>query len=235
MRMACVCEEIAGKGYELSSICIGHHWVCANLTDKERESLAKSALRREFKKGEVVFNQGDIADKMFLIKAGRVKLSKFTENGHELTLDIRKAGDFLGENTLNDSFPYPVTASCIEKSLTCGFSRPSFAKLVLENPNIGLQVIKNLSQRIEWMTARSGSMALTNLEDRLYKVLINVAKEHGVRQADNMVIQFPITHEELSFLVGVHRVTITRAMKALKQEGKVLQKRKTLILTHQLS
>lgn len=229
--MACICEEKAVKGGGLSHICIGHHWVFANLSQEEKSSLARAALRRKFKKGEIIFNEGDNSNEMFLIKTGRVKLSKFTEAGSELTLDIRKAGDFLGENTLNDSFSYPVTASCMEESLTCGYSRSAFEKLVMENPNIGLQVIRNLSQRIEWLTARAGTLSLNNLEERLYKVLITIAHEHGVRQDDNIVIQFPITHEELSFLAGVHRVTITRAMKALKLAGKVIQKGKTLVLS----
>lgn len=84
-----------------------------------------------------------------------------------------------------------------------------FEKLVLDHPSIGLQVIKNLSRRIDWLTSRVGSLSLTNLEDRLYSVLVNVAQEHGVKSPKGFVIQFPPTHEELGFLVGAHRVSIT--------------------------
>ncbi len=45
-----------------------------------------------------------------------------------------------------------------------------------------------------------------------------------------MIIDFPLTHEELGFLVGAHRVSITRAMKVLKESGKVVREGKTLIL-----
>jgi CRP/FNR family transcriptional regulator len=125
---------------------------------------------------------------------------------------------------------YPVTAVCVEDSLTCGFTKKKFEQLVLDRPTIGLQVIKNLSKRIDSLTGRIGNMSMTKLEDRLYKVLVNVAKEHGVQSSIGLRILFPLTHEDLSFLVGAHRVSITRAIKALKESGKVIQEGRSLIV-----
>ena len=228
--MACLCEQIAGRDLELSPTCIGHLWIFQNLEAEEVEALSREALRRKSKTGQILFSQGDPADGMFLIKGGRVKLSKVLEDGTELTLDIRKAGDFVGENMFSDEGHYPVSAYCIEDTLTCGVSRSQFEQLVLEHPKIGLQIIKNLSERISWLTRRVGSLAVTNIEDRLYRVLTSVAKEHGTMSPHGTVIQFPLTHEDLGFLTGAHRVSITRAMKALKTAGKIIHKDKRLIL-----
>ena len=103
-------------------------------------------------------------------------------------------------------------------------------QLVLNYPNIGLQIIKNLSARITWLTSRVGSLAVTNIEDRLYRVLSNVAKEHGTVSSRGIMIQFSLTHEDLSFLTGAHRVSITRAMKTLKKAGKIIHEGRKLIL-----
>jgi CRP-like cAMP-binding protein len=228
--IGCICDAHIGPGLAASPTCIGHLWVFANLKAEEMANLAQAALRKTFKKGEVVFSQGDPANQMFLLKAGRVKLGKITAEGNEITLDIRKAGDFLGESMLIEDADYPLTALCLEDTLTCGFTKAAFEKLILENPNIGLQVIKNLSNRIAWLTERVGSFSLSNLEDRLYQVLTQVAREHGVESPRGFSIQFPLTHEELGFLVGAHRVSITKAMKALRETGRILQEGKTLIL-----
>jgi len=228
--MECLCEEIAGKGVKLSPECVGHLWLFENLQPEEVGALVKTALRKKYERGKPVFMQGDRADQMFLIKAGRVKLSKLTEEGTEITLDIRKAGDFLGENMLSEEIEYPLSAWCMEETLLCGFTKERFEKLVLDHPNIGLQVIKNLSKRIAWLTTRVGSMSLTNLEERLYGVLVNVAQEHGTKHQKGLVIQFPLTHEDLSFLVGAHRVSITRALKGLRKSGRIIQEKRTLIL-----
>jgi len=228
--MACLCEQIAGKDIELSPTCIGHLWIFENLNPEEVKALSSEALRKKSVKGQALFLQGDPADEMFLIKGGRVKLTKVLEDGNELTLDIRKAGDFVGENMFSEESEYPVSAYCLEDTLTCGFSRNQFEKLVLQHPNVGLQIIKNLSERISWLTSRVGSLAVTNVEDRLYRVLSTVAREHGAMTAQGTVIQFPLTHEDLSFLTGAHRVSITRAMKALKLAGKIIHEDKQLIL-----
>lgn len=226
----CLCEQIAGKDVELSPTCIGHLWIFQNLEAEEVEALSRVALRKKSTKGEALFLQGDPADEMFLIKGGHVKLSKVLEDGTELTLDIRKPGDFVGENMFSEEGHYPVGAYCLEDTLTCGFSRSQFEQLVLQHPRIGLQIIKNLSERITWLTRRVGSLAVTNIEDRLYRVLTSVAKEHGLVSPQGTVIQFPLTHEDLSFLTGAHRVSITRAMKALKAAGKIIHEHQRLIL-----
>jgi CRP-like cAMP-binding protein len=233
--MGCICDQEAGREHELAPVCIGHLWVFEDLKPAELGALAKAALRRLYQKGQEVFAQGRPAHQMFLIKGGRVKLSKLTEDGEEITLDIRKGGDFLGESMLLVETVYPLTAACLEETLICGFDKAGFEKLVLDHPNIGLQVIKNLSRRIERLTSRVGSLALTHLEDRLYHVLAQVARDHGVQSQKGCAIQFPLTHEELGFLVGAHRVSITRALKALRESGKVIQEGRTLILAEPLS
>lgn len=229
--MGCLCQEIGGKDIELSPICLGQLWMFDNLAPSEVAALTRGAERKKMVKGQVLFMQSDPADELFLIKGGRVKLVKVFEDGRELTLDIRKSGDFLGENIFADQGEYPVNAICLEDTLTCGFSKSQFEQLVLKHPNIGLQVIKSLSERISSLTTRVGSLAFTNIEERLYSVLCNVAKEHGSSSPRGVVIQFPLTHEDLGFLTGAHRVSITRAMSALKRAGKIIFEGKKLILT----
>ena len=230
MAAGCLCEELAGKDVDLSSICIGDLWIFESLSPEEMGALVRNAIRKVYDRGQAVFLQGDPAREMFLLKAGRVKLSKITEEGTEITLDIRKAGDFLGENMLSEDIEYPVTAWCMEKTLICGFDKTCFEKIVLLHPNIGLQVIRNLSNRINWLTTRMGSMSISNLEDRLYGILVSVAREHGTKSPKGFVIQFPLTHEDLSFLVGAHRVSITRAMKSLRESGKIIQEGRNVTL-----
>jgi len=228
--MACLCEQIAGTDIDLAPVCIGNLWIFKDLDPSEVEALSREAMRRRSVRGQSLFLQGDSADEMFLIKGGRIKLSKIFEDGAEITLDIRKAGDFVGENMFSEEGQYPVSAHCLEDTLTCGFSRKQFEELVLRHPKVGLQIIKNLSERISWLTSRVGSLAVTNIEDRLYRVLSIVAKEHGLAGPRGIVIQFPLTHEDLAFLTGAHRVSVTRTMKALKESGKIRHEDRRLIL-----
>ncbi len=88
-----------------------------------------------------------------------------------------------------------------------------------------------MSERIAWLSDQVGNLTVTNIEDRLHRVLQNVAKEQGVEDERGYVLNFAITHEELGFLIGAHRVSVTRAMTALKQNGKILVDGKSLVIT----
>lgn len=229
--MKFLCDEFARKSAVLSPACIGSLVVFEHLRPEEVKALLGIAQLRLYKKREVIFTQGDPAVEMFLVRYGRVKMSRLSSEANELTLDILKAADFMGEQMLDDGSEYPFSATCIEETLVLGFSKAAFEELILEYPNIGLQVIKKLTRRINWLAGRAEIMASSTLEDRLLKVLNTVAREHGEQSSDGVAIQFPLTHEELSFLVGAHRVSITKALKSLKEAGRLVQQGKKILLS----
>jgi CRP/FNR family transcriptional regulator len=222
--------QLVGDGVELSPKCLGQHWLFKDLHSREVETVVERASRRKYRSGEPVFFQGDRADRMFLIKAGRIKLVKSPEDGGEITLDIRQSGDFLGEDIFSEEVNYPVTAWAVDDTTTCGFNRDELERLILDYPQIGVHIIRNLSTRITRLTTRLEIMAKDNLEKKLYQLLVNLAYEHGEKYAGGFIIQFPLTHEELSFLVGAHRVSITKAMKKLKSSGKICGETRRIIV-----
>jgi CRP/FNR family transcriptional regulator len=210
-------------------------WLFAGLTHDELAALAGTLVRRVFQAGDAVFRQGELAQHIFLIKSGRIRLSRVMENGTELMLDIRKPGDCLGEYILNgmdSGYPYPVTASCVDKVVTCGFSKSSFEGMILKHPLIGLTVIRNMAGRIANLTERIEAMSQTHLEEKLYGVLLNVAREHGRKGSKgSYVLEMPLTHEDLGFLVGAHRVSVTRIMKRLRETGRVRHDGRNLVVS----
>lgn len=226
----CLCEELASTKLSLAPECVANTWVFKHLDERELKALLSAAWRARFETGEPIFHQGQAAEAMFLIKAGRIKLTKATHDGRELIIDIRKAGDVVGEALLGEEAVYPLSAYCLEDTLTCGFTRERFRGLVSAYPNIGYQVIKNLSDRVSRLQSRVDSMSEGRLEERVYRVLVTVAEEHGIRSDQGMLIHFPLTQEELAFLTGSHRVSISRVMKALAGSGRVLRRGRHLLL-----
>lgn len=196
--------------------------------------LQKIGMKRAIKAGSPVFMQGSPADEMFLIKAGRIKLTKIHHDGIEVMLDFRKAGDVIGEDVFSRESHYPLGAWALEDTVTCGFGLRDFNTLVLEHPDIGLNVIRAMSAKMSSMTDRLVSIAESSLENRLHSVLTNIAREHGVEVEDGFELGFPLTHEELGFLVGAHRVSVTNTLKSLIECGKVIRKGRKLTLPRTL-
>ena len=221
---------MAGGNVKLSPVCFGNLWLFQSLKQDDIQAVLQSAVRRRMLRGSSLFRQGEPADEIFLIKSGRLKLSKIFEDGREITLDFLKPGDFVGEALFSASTEYPFNALCVEDSLTCGFSRRQFEQLVLARPHIGLQIISNMSERLTALTDRLGGLAAGSIEERLSKVLADLAREHGVKHPKGQAIPFYLSHEDLGFLVGAHRVSVTRALKDLRQNGKIVIEGRSLII-----
>lgn len=229
--MNCHCEKLAADLADLAPVCIGHLWLFRDLPPETLVAMSQTAVRLRKGKGESLFLEGDPAETMYLLKGGRIKLSKIAESGDERVLGYRKPGDFIGENLIGDGGLYPCSAWCLEETLVCGFTRQQFQQLVLTHPHIGLQIIRNMSERITWLTDQVGNLTVTNIEERLHRVLHSVALEQGKIDQRGVVLNFPLTHEELGFLIGAHRVSVTRAMAGLRQSGRIRIDGKELIIS----
>ena len=227
---ACRCMELAGPGAAVHPRCFEQIWLFEGAPHEALCAVASQLVRKKRQAGEEQFRQGDPADSIYLNKMGSVKIWKVTEEGRSMTLDIRKAGDLLGESVLLEEGVYPVGATCLEPTLTCGFDKATFEALMLSHPDVGLVVIRNLSRRIQQLSGKVGALSEPNLEDRLYEVLVNVAWEVGARSPGGWTIAFPLSHEEIGFLVGAHRVSVTRALARLRDTGKIRMSGKQLFV-----
>ena len=212
---------------------IGIYYQSRSIPDGGHPTVSTELVRRKYETNQTIFSQGETADSMYLIKGGSVKLWKLTDEGRELILGFRKAGDLLGESVFIEEGEYPVFATAMTTSLICGIGKPTFERLVEAHPQVGLAVIKNLAKRIDYLTGKLGALSEPNIEDRLYKVLLTVAKQVGTQVSGGWNIAFPLTHEEIGFLVGAHRVSITKALKKLQDAGRVRSKGKYLFVTNQ--
>jgi CRP/FNR family transcriptional regulator len=231
MSNSCFCNERSGPGLVLHAGCFGQVWLFEGVPPEVWNNVSKHFVRKSLSAGEDLFRQGAHADSMYLIKMGSVKLWKITEEGRMLTLDIRKAGDLLGESVILEKGEYPVGATCLEPTFTCGIDRMAFESLVVEYPKVGLVVIRNLSRRIQHLSEKVGALSEPNLDDRLYEVLVNVAREMGAPVPGGWTIAFPLTHEEIGFLVGAHRVSVTRVLGKLRDLGKIRTSGKFLFIS----
>lgn len=232
--MACPCEKNKITGAFWSNACIGELWLFEGLSLDDLLALASKAVRSVYQAGQTVFVQGERAQSIFLIKTGHIRLSRTMQNGAEVILDIRKPGDCLGEYILNDleeEYHYPVSAWCMEDVVICGFTKSIFEELVLTHPSIGLKIIRNMAGRIAHLTERLDAMSQCHLEEKLFGVLLNVAREHGfVDEAGGYRLEMPLTHEDIGFLIGAHRVSVTRIMKRLKETGRISHAGRFLIV-----
>lgn len=226
MSIHCFCKDIAATGENESAKCFCNLWLFEHFSEEDYALLKSIGRQRVISKGQTVFSQGASADEIFLVKTGRVKLSKYTEDGSECILDFRKSGELFGEHVFIDECLFPLNAMAIEETVTCGANKADLERLVLKHPHIGLIMMKNMSRQIYALSSRLLDVNIGSMEDRIYQILVNIANRHGVASGKQCQIAFPLTHEELGFLANVHRVSVTKAVNKLIQSGRIVRKGK---------
>lgn len=226
---SCICMKLHGP--HLHPRCFGQFWLFEGTPPEALSAIAGQFLRRQLAAGEDLFRQGEPAESMYLIKKGLVKIWRTSPEGRVATLAIRKDGDFLGQTVLIETGEYPATATCLEPTITCGIDRRNFEALVTQYPPMALAVIRNLSRQIQRLSGSLDALAEPTLDHRLYKLLANVAQEVGTRAPGGWRIAHALTHEELAFLVGAHRVSVTRALGKLRSAGKIRMSGKVLFVS----
>lgn len=193
-----------------------------DLSHKEMETLDKMTRMTTVAKGCVIYRQGDRAPELFLLKTGRVRLSRIAPSGKKLDLAILDPGTFFGEMPLLAERMRNTYAEAIDDCLLCMMSQHDIERLVLTQPRVGLRIIGVLSRRLAESEARLEDMAYRSVSSRLASVLLRL-------DVDDLVEG--ITHEELGDMVGAYRETVTKALNELQAAGYLkLSRRKVHIL-----
>jgi CRP/FNR family transcriptional regulator, cyclic AMP receptor protein len=202
----------------------------STLTDAEFAQLEHVFVTRAYRKGQIIFLEEETGNYMYLVLAGKVKVSKAGTGGKETILAIHRPGDFFGEMSLLDGKTAPATVSAMEDAKIISISGSDFHRYLLHNEKVLLQIINVLCSRLRqvWQTQ---SLNSSTADARIRRGIYDLAKKHGVRDAHGTIIDLKITHQELAEMVGTSRETVTRALARLKEQGilEITQRRMTLL------
>ena len=193
--------------------------VFADLPDDALLAIHRHTSERTYRRGTVIFFEGDPGEGFHYVKSGRVKIVKATGDGREHIIKLLTPGDIFAEVLLFNSQPYPATAVAAEDACIGSIGNADLERLVLGNNKLALQLIKALSQRLLYAQQKIKNLALGDVLARTAETLLRIAREHG-RPGENgaTVIKIGLSRQELANLVGTTRETVTRTLSALNKD-----------------
>ena len=187
---------------------------------------------RIYPKKEIIFDQGDPADSLYILNRGCVRISLIDSDGREKILDIYSAG-ILGENVLTPKQFFEIRATAHEESWVSILSRDDFVALIQHRTSVGLNYGKILCERLLKAREDIVSLSFLDIEHRLGKILLKLAETHGtpIPGKENIVkLKVRLSHEHLAQLVGANRPHVSMVMSRFKKNGWIsYQGRKLLI------
>ncbi|MBV8601799.1 MAG: Crp/Fnr family transcriptional regulator [Candidatus Eremiobacteraeota bacterium] len=168
-----------------------------------------------------VFDQGDPTRLVYLVKKGKVRISRITPDGKEVTVAILGAGDIFGEETLFEAAERTTVATTLEESLLCTARAEDLFELLSRDPELALNVAKIVHERLTNASATIEDLAYARVPDRLLHLFERLAAEHGVAKADGTTIDVRLTHADIASLIGSTRETVTVEIANLVRDGRI--------------
>lgn len=185
------------------------------------ESLLYSsgAETKIFKKGEMVFSEGDQVLYYFQIVEGKIKLNNYNEEGKEFIQNILGKNQSFGDSLLFLDKQYPINAVCLVETEIIRLPKKNFIELLEKHPDISMEMNHCLSQHLYFKLVMIQNMASLNPSVRL-KGLLDYLRSF---RDDDCEQCFPVefTRQQLANLVGLRVETVIRALKKMEKEGKV--------------
>lgn len=190
----------------------------------ELGKLVESMRRRNYRRGEVVFHQGDPGDTLHVIAAGRVKVVVLAEGGDEIVLFILGPGELFGEIALLDGGPRTATVVAVEHLETTTLKRQDFLDLLRRSPTALESVLAALAASLRRTTDELSDLVGLDLHARLAKRLLALADSHGRPVGDAIEIELPLTQEELAGMVGATRASVNKLLGIYEDRGAIARR-----------
>ncbi len=196
------------------------------------DAVLSACIDRVYSKGEVVFDQGDPVDSLFILNRGCIRISAVNPDSRERILAIYSSG-LLGENLLGSEKYFEARATAHEESWVSIISRQQFMHLIEQRVAIALNYAKILNRRLVEAREDIKSHSFLDTESRLAKVLLSLAERHGkplLGNGDIMKLKITLSHEHLAQMVGGNRPHVSMMMSKFKRKEWIhYQGRKLLI------
>ena len=189
----------------------------AGLPDEEIERLGALLRPRRYRRGEVIFLEGDQGTSLCLIAEGRVRIQLTSADGREVVITVYGPGEIFGELALLDGEPRSADAIAQDAARVFWLQRDDFAAFLDNHPSAAMTMLASLSRRLRHTTRVVQDATFRDVPSRLARVLLDLATRHGRPVEHGILIDTRVTQGELAAMVGASRETVNRALRGFEQ------------------
>ena len=200
------------------------------LSDEEMEDLAKRTPDTFLDQGDVLYSPRDSTERLFILKKGRVQVYEVDRGGDEITLSMVEDGNVFGEMALTGQSLEGLYVRALTPSTVVSLRREELEKLIMNKPEVGLRLVRELAERLHASEARYADIIGKDVPARLATLILQLVNSEGVVNSESYRIPTHYTHEQLASMIGCKRVAVSRAFSRLKEAGAVQLKERHIIV-----
>ena len=193
----------------------------SDLSEAELDLVLAASRIVNYPKANVVFNEGDPGDSLFVLVSGRVKVVLLGSGGQETILAMLGTPGFFGELALLDGAPRSATVVTLAKCEFLRIPRQPFLDLLAARPAVLFKVVTHLTRYIRDATDQIRSLSMFDSYEKTLRCLLKLATQENADDRKSLVVRPRPHHQELAHMIGCSRETVSRALTVLQDAGYV--------------
>ncbi len=177
------------------------------------KDLGKDKKTKVFKRKMEIFTEGDSPVSVFIVLSGNIKVFKSHPDGKELIINIYKANDYFGFESILENGVYTESAVAMEDSELIVIPKHDFLALLHSNPEVSRVFISLLCQKVKEKESQLLNLAYNSVRQRTAEALLKV---HKLKDPDK---KLSISRDDLAKMVGTASESVIRVLSEFKDEG----------------
>lgn len=191
----------------------------SSLDDDAAAALRSSMVTARYRRGEVVFHEGEKGDRLYVVTDGKVKLGRTSGDGRENLLAILGPGQMFGELSLFDPGPRSATVTAVTDVTFETLSHDELLRWLTGRPDVARGLLLQLAARLRRANDVVADLVFSDVPGRVAKALLDLSQRFGRTADDGIHVHHDLTQEELAQLVGASRETVNKALADFAQRG----------------
>lgn len=188
-----------------------------SLTRDELMRVSACKTGKLYKKGQVIFEEGEILNGVYCVKDGVCKLTKLSENGKDQVVKLVVKGGLLGKRSLVSEQQTNLSATALNDMEMCFIPKSEIMNDLSKNPKFTLDVLREMAADLKESDESLVNMAQKSVKQRMAEILLYIADSFG--EDDNGFLSIVLSREDYASIVGTATESAIRILSQFKKEG----------------
>ncbi|MBN3036124.1 MAG: Crp/Fnr family transcriptional regulator [Bacteroidales bacterium] len=188
------------------------------LTDNDLQDINGFVSSNFYKKGQIIFHEGQIPTGIYCLKSGKIKVCKIGIDGKEQIVRFVLPGALLGLRAFVSGRNYAATAATLEDSVVCFIEKKVFFNLIAKFTSISQCILYTLGKLLEEAENKMISLAQKPVRERLAESLLILNKVFKAEHCQTESATIALSREDLANIVGTATETVIRILSEFKEE-----------------
>lgn len=185
------------------------------MDESSMEMMDQKSKMKKSPKREVIYFPEERSDNIYMLKEGKVKISRVSEDGKKMTLHLIGPGEIFGESSILGQDKRENIAEVVEDAVICSINRTMFQEMLANNPKMNLSINKFIGLRIRKIQAHVEDLVFKDAQERVVAFLKRYAKTFGKQMIDGWMVRPFLTHQEIADLTATSRQTVNSILNDL--------------------